>query len=76
MAKSQVKVTIKLVPTRGESKQQKVAIQKGGDTVGAVMKKLKLGGRVDVTVDGEPANDDTRITSRSKVTITERPQGS
>lgn len=76
MAKSQVKVSVKLVPTRGESTDKKVAIKKGGDTVGSVMSKLKLGGRVDITVDGEPANDETRITSRSKVTITERPQGS
>jgi hypothetical protein len=76
MAKSQVKVSVKVVPTRGESKEVKVAISKGGDTVGTALKKLKLGGRVDITVDGEPASAETRITSRSKVTITERPQGS
>jgi hypothetical protein len=75
-------VEVEVVPTSGRPKVTKVTVP-----ASATLKEvLEAGGidgdKKDFTVDGQPANLDTRVNSVSsvkvapKVTVTERPRGS
>ena len=77
MAKSEMKVSVNVVPTQGETQTKQATVPKKGATVRAALTYLETRTtNVDIQVDGQPATLDTVINSKSKITVTERPQGS
>lgn len=76
MAKEKT-VNVKVVPTQGEAQDKLATVPARGATVRSALEAV--GTRttnVDIQVNGKPASLDTKITAKSRIVVTERPQGS
>jgi len=70
-------VSVRVVPTQGEAQDKQATVPARGATVKHALESV--GTRttnVDIRVNGKPASLDTKITVKSKIIVTERPQGS
>ena len=75
MAKT-LKITFQVAPLSGEVQTKTVKV-KASATLGEVLEAAGVSAtRKKLMVDDEPANLKTRITSDSRITVSEQPQGS
>ncbi len=75
--KKSAQATVKVVPTQGRATESSVAVPKGGLTVGAALQAAGVSAdRKNLSVGGQPATLDQKLSSGDTLTVEERPQGS
>ncbi|MEK7639518.1 MAG: hypothetical protein AAB388_05165 [Patescibacteria group bacterium] len=69
-------IRIKIAPASGDKIDKTVKVAATGCSLKELRKKAKIDGRMQATVNGEPADDKRHIGPDDKVVFTERVSGS